>query len=120
MTQTLRGELADGQRKLMSLATAGASSNAANPLISQISNGLTAGFHEKVTVWPSLCYSTQDFSHHVLTFVCLCNRLKHPWIQQKNYLGWYTSTNMRRLLPLPCKEVMFRLFPGYALRYTFS
>nr|GEX85857.1 hypothetical protein [Tanacetum cinerariifolium] len=47
MTQTLTSELADGQRKLMALAVAGASSNQANPLISQLSNGPTGGFHEK-------------------------------------------------------------------------
>ncbi|GJR69784.1 hypothetical protein Tco_0015849, partial [Tanacetum coccineum] len=48
MTQTLTSELADGQRKLMALAVAGASSNQANSLISQLSNGPTGGFHEKV------------------------------------------------------------------------
>ncbi|PWA97490.1 WD40/YVTN repeat-like-containing domain-containing protein [Artemisia annua] len=48
MTHTLTSELADGQRKLMALAVSGASSNPVNPLISQLSNGPTGGFHEKV------------------------------------------------------------------------
>ncbi|KAJ9568052.1 hypothetical protein OSB04_004018 [Centaurea solstitialis] len=39
ITQTLSTELADGQRKLVALALAGASSKAGNPLITQISNG---------------------------------------------------------------------------------
>ncbi|GKD29916.1 hypothetical protein Tco_1240694 [Tanacetum coccineum] len=39
MTQILSGELADGQRKLVALALAGANSDPVNPLITQISNG---------------------------------------------------------------------------------
>lgn len=35
MTQTLSGELAEGQRKLLALA----SSKATNPIVSQLSNG---------------------------------------------------------------------------------
>ncbi|KAK3009635.1 hypothetical protein RJ639_015174 [Escallonia herrerae] len=48
MTQSLSSELADGQRKLIALAIAGASSNAGNPLVSQLSNGPLGGFHEKI------------------------------------------------------------------------
>ncbi|GAB2284815.1 hypothetical protein Dimus_019268 [Dionaea muscipula] len=55
ITQTLTGELADGQRKLIALAAAaaGASSKAAvNPLLTQLSNGSLAGLHEKVEQQP--------------------------------------------------------------------
>ncbi|KAA8523509.1 hypothetical protein F0562_009932 [Nyssa sinensis] len=45
MTQTLSGELADGQRKLLALA--GANSKAVNPLVTQLSNG-PFGVHEKI------------------------------------------------------------------------
>lgn len=48
MTQTLTSELADGQRKLVSLAVAGATSKAGNPMINQISNGSINGFRVKV------------------------------------------------------------------------
>lgn len=48
MTQTLSGELADGQRKLLALAAAGANSKAVNPLVSQLSNGPLAALHDKV------------------------------------------------------------------------
>ncbi|KAI3496746.1 hypothetical protein L1887_39120 [Cichorium endivia] len=48
MTQTLSGELADGQRKLVALALAGANSEAVNPLITQISNGPIGSFHDKM------------------------------------------------------------------------
>ncbi|KAL7584603.1 enhancer of mRNA-decapping protein 4 [Lactuca sativa] len=48
MTQTLSGELADGQRKLVALALAGANSESVNPLISQISNGPLGSFHDKM------------------------------------------------------------------------
>lgn len=48
MTQTISGELADAQRKLLALATAGANSNAGNPLVTQLSNGPLGGLHEKV------------------------------------------------------------------------
>lgn len=44
VTQTLNSELADGQRKLLALAIAGGSSNSANPLVRQQSNGPIAGF----------------------------------------------------------------------------
>lgn len=50
MTQTLSGELADGQRKLLALAAAGANSKAVNPLVSQLSNGPLAALHDKVEV----------------------------------------------------------------------
>ncbi|KAK4420673.1 Enhancer of decapping protein 4 [Sesamum alatum] len=50
VTQTLSGEILDGQRKLLALAVAGANSKAANPLISQLSNGPLGGLHEKLEV----------------------------------------------------------------------
>lgn len=43
ITQTLSGELADGQRKLLAIVAAGASSNAFNPLATQLSNGPLEG-----------------------------------------------------------------------------
>uniref|UniRef100_A0A5B7AN20 Putative enhancer of mRNA-decapping protein 4-like n=1 Tax=Davidia involucrata TaxID=16924 RepID=A0A5B7AN20_DAVIN len=46
ITQTLSGELADGQRKLLAIAAAGANSKAVNPLVTQLSNGPLAGLHE--------------------------------------------------------------------------
>ncbi|GAB4849818.1 hypothetical protein Ancab_004617 [Ancistrocladus abbreviatus] len=48
VAQTLTGELADGQRKLLALAVARASSTAVNPLVTQLSNGPLGGLHEKV------------------------------------------------------------------------
>lgn len=48
MTQTLSGDLADGQRKLVALAIAGASPESVNPLITQRSNGPIGSFHEKI------------------------------------------------------------------------
>ncbi|KAL9271411.1 Varicose-related protein, partial [Drosera capensis] len=48
VTQSLSEELADGQRKLIALAAAGASSQAVNPLVTQLSNGPLAGLHDKV------------------------------------------------------------------------
>ncbi|KAJ4975852.1 hypothetical protein NE237_000958 [Protea cynaroides] len=48
VTQTLTGEIADGQRKLLALAAAGANSKAVNPLVSQLSNGPLGGLHEMV------------------------------------------------------------------------
>ncbi|XP_057545381.1 enhancer of mRNA-decapping protein 4-like [Amaranthus tricolor] len=48
LAQTLNGELADNQRKLLALAAAGANSNSGNSLITQLSNGPLAGLHEKV------------------------------------------------------------------------
>lgn len=48
ITRTLSGELADGQRKLMAIAAAGAGSSIANPLLTQLSNGPLAGIHEMV------------------------------------------------------------------------
>ena len=49
MTQTLSGELADGQRKLLALAVAGANSNAVNPLVTQLSNEPLGSLHDKVS-----------------------------------------------------------------------
>ncbi|XP_055802123.1 enhancer of mRNA-decapping protein 4-like isoform X2 [Solanum dulcamara] len=46
MTQTLSGELADGQRKLLALAVSGSNSKTANPLVSYVSNGPLP--HEKL------------------------------------------------------------------------
>ncbi|RVW50142.1 Enhancer of mRNA-decapping protein 4 [Vitis vinifera] len=48
MTQTLSGELADGQRKLLALAAAGANPTSVNPLVTQLSNGPLGGLHDKV------------------------------------------------------------------------
>ncbi|KAL6999060.1 hypothetical protein U1Q18_000227 [Sarracenia purpurea var. burkii] len=48
VTQTLSGELADGQRKLLALAVAGANSNAVNPLVTQLSNGPLGALHDKI------------------------------------------------------------------------
>ncbi|KAF6141322.1 hypothetical protein GIB67_008499 [Kingdonia uniflora] len=50
MTQTLTGELADGQRKLLAFAVAGANSNVVNPLVKQLSNGPLGGLHDMVEV----------------------------------------------------------------------
>ncbi|XVF75135.1 hypothetical protein PTKIN_Ptkin13bG0163400 [Pterospermum kingtungense] len=46
ITQTLSGELADGQRKLLAIAAAGANPNAGNTLLTQLSNGPLAHLHE--------------------------------------------------------------------------
>lgn len=46
ITQTLSGELIEGQRKLLAIATAGAGSNVANPLVTQLSNGPLPGLHD--------------------------------------------------------------------------
>ncbi|KAF6170736.1 hypothetical protein GIB67_015688 [Kingdonia uniflora] len=46
MTQTLTGELADEQRKLLALAVAKTNSNAVNPLVKQLSNGPFDGLHD--------------------------------------------------------------------------
>ncbi|XP_015900750.3 enhancer of mRNA-decapping protein 4 [Ziziphus jujuba] len=48
ITRTLSGELADGQRKLLSFATAGANSKATSTLATQLSNGPLPGLHEMV------------------------------------------------------------------------
>ncbi|KAI7731192.1 hypothetical protein M8C21_030263, partial [Ambrosia artemisiifolia] len=48
LTQTLSGDLADGQRKLLALAMSGANSESVNPLITQLSNGPIGSFHEKI------------------------------------------------------------------------
>ncbi|KAJ7963498.1 enhancer of mRNA-decapping protein 4-like [Quillaja saponaria] len=50
ITQTLTGELVEGQRKLLALAAAGSNSSAVNPLVTQLSNGPLGGLHEKVDV----------------------------------------------------------------------
>ncbi|KAK9691536.1 hypothetical protein RND81_09G202700 [Saponaria officinalis] len=48
LSKTLSGELADGQRKLLALAAAGANSKTGNQLVPQLSNGPLAGLHETV------------------------------------------------------------------------
>ncbi|XP_052207019.1 enhancer of mRNA-decapping protein 4 [Diospyros lotus] len=48
ITQNLSGELAEGQRKLLALAVAGANPKAVNPLVTQLSNGPLGGLHEKI------------------------------------------------------------------------
>ncbi|KAK9077628.1 hypothetical protein SSX86_005965 [Deinandra increscens subsp. villosa] len=48
VTQTLSGELAEGQRKLVALAISGANSESVNQSITQISNGSIGSFHEKI------------------------------------------------------------------------
>ncbi|XP_076935152.1 enhancer of mRNA-decapping protein 4-like [Bidens hawaiensis] len=48
LTQTLSGDLADGQRKLVALALSGANSESVNPLITQLSNVPIGSFHEKI------------------------------------------------------------------------
>ena len=55
MTQSLSGELADGQRKLVALALAGANSESVNPLVTQISNGPIGSFHDKVSLAVLCC-----------------------------------------------------------------
>ncbi|XP_010272529.1 PREDICTED: enhancer of mRNA-decapping protein 4-like [Nelumbo nucifera] len=50
ITQTLTGEFADSQRKLLALAAAGANSKAVNPLVTQLSNGPLGGLHDMVEV----------------------------------------------------------------------
>ncbi|KAL6513964.1 hypothetical protein OROHE_019420 [Orobanche hederae] len=52
LTQTLGSELLDGQRKLLALTVAGASSKAPNLLINQLNNGSLGGLHEKLEVPP--------------------------------------------------------------------
>lgn len=48
VTQTLSGEVADGQRKLVALAAAQGNSSTVNPLVTQLTNGPLGGIHEKV------------------------------------------------------------------------
>ncbi|XVE50930.1 hypothetical protein DITRI_Ditri01bG0202700 [Diplodiscus trichospermus] len=50
IAQSLSGELAEGQRKLLAIAAAGANSNAANPLAPPHSNGPLGALHDKVEV----------------------------------------------------------------------
>ncbi|GAV70580.1 WD40 domain-containing protein [Cephalotus follicularis] len=46
VTRTLSGELAEGQRKLLAIAAAGAIPKVGNPLVGQLNNGPLAGLHE--------------------------------------------------------------------------
>ena len=48
VTQTISGELADGQRKLVALAAGRGNSSAVNPIVTQLTNGPLGGLHEKV------------------------------------------------------------------------
>ncbi|KAE8672159.1 Varicose-related protein [Hibiscus syriacus] len=50
IAKTLSGEFAEGQRKILALAAAGANSNAATSLASQLSNGPLGSLHDKVIV----------------------------------------------------------------------
>ncbi|KAM2472786.1 hypothetical protein PS1_005687 [Malus domestica] len=50
VTQTLSGEVTDGQRKLIALAAARGNSSAVNPMVTQLTNGPLGGLHEKVEV----------------------------------------------------------------------
>lgn len=83
VTQTLGGELLEGQRKLLSLAAAGANPSAVNPLVSQLSNGPLGGLHEKVCtvfliscwffkpiMWRSICGYQMSF---LFFFFCFPN-----------------------------------------------
>ncbi|EOY11894.1 Transducin/WD40 repeat-like superfamily protein, putative isoform 1 [Theobroma cacao] len=56
LAQTLSGEFADGHRKLLTFAAAGANSNAASPLTSQLSNGPLSALYDKLTT-----LETKDF-----------------------------------------------------------
>lgn len=141
VTQTLGGELLEGQRKLLSLAAAGANPSAINPLVSHLGNGHLGGLHEKVCtifliscwffkpiMWRSICGYQMSFLLFFLFFLYkfqlailtrstlnMCIRLR-CLIQQRSYQDWYQSTNMRRPSLLPYKEVMCLLYPGYVLR----
>ncbi|GJU92024.1 hypothetical protein Tco_1304447 [Tanacetum coccineum] len=68
MTQILSGELADGQRKLVVLALAGANSDSVNPLITQITNGPIGSFHDKMEASEArkrlLGFLCQPLCHH--------------------------------------------------------
>lgn len=48
MAQTLSGELADGQRKLLAVATAGTNTTSMNSMATQLGNGPFVGLNEKV------------------------------------------------------------------------
>ncbi|KAB2612453.1 enhancer of mRNA-decapping protein 4-like [Pyrus ussuriensis x Pyrus communis] len=48
MTQTLSGEVADIQRKLIALVAARGNSSVVNPLVTQLTNGPLGGLHEKL------------------------------------------------------------------------
>ncbi|XP_024976086.1 enhancer of mRNA-decapping protein 4-like [Cynara cardunculus var. scolymus] len=63
MTRTLSSELADGQRKLVALAVAGANSKGGNPLITQISNGTIACEKIEAPVDPTKELSRLVYEH---------------------------------------------------------
>ncbi|KAM0999387.1 hypothetical protein FF1_006094 [Malus domestica] len=56
VTQTLSGEVADGQRKLIALVAARGNSSAVNPLVTQLTNGPLGGLHEKFVDFVLLRY----------------------------------------------------------------
>lgn len=83
ITNTLSGELADGQRQLLAIAASGANSKAINPLVTQLNNGPLAGLHEMVHAYKLLSLPLYSFlALGLLTFrgSFLC-RLRHLWIQ---------------------------------------
>lgn len=63
ITQTLSREWAEGQRKLLAIAGAGANSTAVNPLVTQLSNGPLVGLHEMVHA-----YKLPSESNCILSF----------------------------------------------------
>jgi enhancer of mRNA-decapping protein 4 len=54
LTQTLSGELADGQRQLLAMAAAGANSKVGDPS-TKLGNGPLPGMHEMVCPFRLLC-----------------------------------------------------------------
>lgn len=62
ITRTLSGELADGQRKLLAFAAAGANSKAGSPLTTQLSNGPLPGLHEMVSLSLFICIYVNMFA----------------------------------------------------------
>ena len=95
ITQTLSGELADGQRKFLAIAAAGANSNAMNPLVSQLSNGTLAGLHEIVcsflspfsfclgSVWLMDLMREKKSKQRGKCFSCLVNKENNKKIGRK-------------------------------------
>lgn len=129
MTQTLSGELADGQKKLLTLAVSGANSKLSNPLVSHMSNGPL--LHEKVLSIPlnyflldriidSYLYSVFRLKSLLFYFnlLILFNRLKLLLIQSKSYQDCWRSASTRRHSLQPCTELMCLLYHGYVCRYT--
>lgn len=92
MTQTLSGEFAEGQRKLLALA----SSKATNPIVSQLSNGPMLQIEKVIFVFLLisifLLCSKYRIPLNMSSFVhakqtrSFGNSLRHPLIQPKSYL----------------------------------